>query len=169
MKVRHTLFAAMLVFAAIPAQAVSYTYSPFTAPGATATAAQGNNKNGEVTGWFQNSAGTHGFLKSGSTYSVIDYPGSTYTIVRGINDNKQVVGYSTVPFKWTGGTFSTITIAGSSWIGPVGVNNASTVSGQYSTTDGLYHGFIQSPTSTTVVQLNDPLGKPGPTSAGGTN
>src|SRR3569833_4525996 len=109
MKVRHTLFAAMRVFAAIPAQAVSYTYSTFTAPGATATAAQGINKNGVISGWFQNSAGTHGFLKRGSTYTVIDYTGSTYTIVRGINDNKQVVGYYTVPFKSPGGTISTIT------------------------------------------------------------
>jgi len=120
----------LLITAALPLHAVTYTYTTFTAPGATATAAQGINKNGVISGWFQNSAGTHGFTKTGATYSVINYPGTTYTIVRGINDNTQVVGYATAPFKYSGGTFTKLALPNSSWAGPIGLNNAGTISGQ---------------------------------------
>jgi probable HAF family extracellular repeat protein len=74
------------------------TYTTLDDPNATAgTVATGINNNGDVTGYFINATGTHGFFYNGSSYTTIDDPnataGTTKAIV--INDSGQIVGQYT--------------------------------------------------------------------------
>ena len=64
-------------------------------PGASSTEAKGINKASQISGVFSDSAGTHGFVKTGTSYQEIDYPGATTTLGYHLNDKGQVAGWFT--------------------------------------------------------------------------
>ena len=70
-------FALLLSFAVGTANAQSYTYFSFDAPGSTLTVPAGINNCGQIVGGFDDAAGRHGFLRTGATYTVIEAPGAT--------------------------------------------------------------------------------------------
>ena len=50
--------------------------------GSTGTFAQGINDPGQVVGYFGDSAGTHGFSKTGSSFTTLNYPGGPLPTLR---------------------------------------------------------------------------------------
>jgi probable HAF family extracellular repeat protein len=77
-------------------RAGSVSYTTLDVSGATLTNAYGINNSGQIVGSFNDSSGSHGFLKNGSTYTPFDYPGATSTTAYGINDSGQIVGTAAI-------------------------------------------------------------------------
>ena len=67
----------------------------FLIPGSSFLYADGINNLGQVVGYYNNAAGTHGFLRNTDGRIVtLDAPGSVgTTVANGINDLGQIVGY----------------------------------------------------------------------------
>jgi len=71
--------------AATVASGQTLVFTPIDFPGAVMTNAQGINAQGEIVGFYTDTAGrTHGFLQSGGNFRTIDYPGAQLTLARGI-------------------------------------------------------------------------------------
>src|SRR5260221_1017862 len=86
------LCAIMLSSATAMAQR-SWQFISFDPPGSAATNADGINVNGDVVGWYMDSAGKqHGYVLSAGSFTAIDYPGSAAAIARAINDRGDIVG-----------------------------------------------------------------------------
>jgi probable HAF family extracellular repeat protein len=69
------------------------TFNDPSANGGQTVGADINNRH-QVTGWFEDINGAHGFVEIGGSYNTLDAPsvsGGTYAY--GINDNGEVVGY----------------------------------------------------------------------------
>ena len=76
-----------------PTFAQSFTFTSIDVPGATFTVAEGINPEGRITGFYIDSAGTHGFvLNRGGFSAPIDYPGAISTDARGISPTGAIVG-----------------------------------------------------------------------------
>ena len=81
----------LLTAGAAGAQGLVFTTIDF--PGAVLTNAQGINAQGEIVGFYTDTAGrTHGFLQSGGHFRSIDFPGAESTQVRGIGPAGDIVG-----------------------------------------------------------------------------
>jgi uncharacterized membrane protein len=130
-------------------------YISFDAPGSIATNADGINVNGDVVGWYIDSAGKqHGYLLSGGAFTTIDYPGANGTIARAINDQGDIVGTHvedpTLPgggshgYLLQSGAFTALDYPGHLNTIPQRINNAGQVVGCYHDTDtmGTMHGFL---------------------------
>jgi probable HAF family extracellular repeat protein len=107
-----TVSLGVLVAAASPANAATvYTFTQFDEPGATrqpGTAASGINDAGQIVGFFNDSTGTHGFLRlpgerrkesldpkdpdTSGSFTTVDVPGAFITWARGINNAGRIVG-----------------------------------------------------------------------------
>jgi probable HAF family extracellular repeat protein len=75
------------------AQEQSVTFTTIDFPGSISTNAQGINANGEIVGFYTDTAGrVHGFLRSGENYRSIDFPGARSTTARGIGPAGDIVG-----------------------------------------------------------------------------
>ena len=61
-------------------------------PGTTFATAFGINDHGDVTGFYFDSTGTHGYLYSSGKYTTLDVPGTFSTLAFGINNAGQIVG-----------------------------------------------------------------------------
>jgi hypothetical protein len=59
---------------------------------ASSTTAVGINKNNEISGWYVDSKGTHGFVRLGNSFATLDYPKATITTAFHLNDAGQVAG-----------------------------------------------------------------------------
>src|SRR5690349_13205241 len=71
----------------------TWEFISFDPPGATATNADGINTNGDVVGWYMDSAGKqHGYVLRAGNFTTIDYAGASATIARAINDQGDIVG-----------------------------------------------------------------------------
>jgi hypothetical protein len=57
------------------------------------TVAVGINNAGQISGYFQDAAGYHGFFNNGGVFSTIDVEGATATYAEGINNSGDIVGY----------------------------------------------------------------------------
>jgi probable HAF family extracellular repeat protein len=78
---------------ATAAGAQSLTFTTIDFPGAVLTNAQGINAQGEIVGFYTDTAGrTHGFLQSGGQFRSIDFPGAQSTQARGIGPAGDIVG-----------------------------------------------------------------------------
>jgi len=74
----------------------SYTTVDF--PGAAATTLAGINDDGQIVGFYRDTAGkTHGFVRRGEMYTSIDYPGAAWTNARGIGPAGEVLGAYRMP------------------------------------------------------------------------
>jgi hypothetical protein len=139
---------------------VSYVYAggiftPIKVPNAGLTSAHAINDSGEVAGLYVDTKGqTSGFIESGDKY--ITLPPSYRAL--SINNAGQVVGWYVDStghahgFVENGanfttgspGTFTTLDAPGATDTIPVGINDAGQVVGNYATSLGIFHGFIES-------------------------
>ena len=75
------------------ASAQGLVFTPIDFPGAVLTNAQGINAQGEIVGFYTDTAGrTHGFVQSGGQFRSIDFPNAQLTRVRGIGPAGDIVG-----------------------------------------------------------------------------
>ena len=127
---------------------------PFAVNYATAT---GINNSGQIAGFYSDSTGGHGFVKSGGNYTTLEVPGASLTYATGINDSGDVAGYyyatqdvAGVPtirqlgFVKSGGVYRTIDApgAGVTQTYAAGINNSGQVAGTFF--DGTrFKGFIE--------------------------
>jgi len=103
-------------------------------PNATSgTWATGISNTGEVSGYYVDATGTHGFIYNGSTYTTIDDPNAVTRTVNIINPN---IGGTTVTV--TGGTMVT------------DINSSGQIIGQYTDSTGITQSFIASPAAVPV-------------------
>ena len=90
------LITAIAALAAIPTLVVFSAQQKFTTidvPGATSTAAEGTNPQGDIVGlYFDSSGNGHGFLLSKGKFTTIDVPGAVYTEADSINAQGDIVG-----------------------------------------------------------------------------
>jgi probable HAF family extracellular repeat protein len=74
-------------------RAASLVFTPIDFPGAILTNAQGINAQGEIVGFYTDTAGrTHGFVQSGGFWRSIDFPGSDASQALGIGPAGDIVG-----------------------------------------------------------------------------
>ncbi|WP_347989792.1 hypothetical protein [Methylomonas sp. AM2-LC] len=74
------------------------SYTTINDPNATSgTWITGINNNGEISGYYNDATGAHGFIYNGSTYTTIDDPLAVAgtTKITSINDSRQIVGQFT--------------------------------------------------------------------------
>ena len=72
---------------------VNGVYSSIQVPGATATYVEGISNNGNISGFYEDTAGVpHGFTLINGQFTTVDYPGAAQTQVYGIDDAGDVVG-----------------------------------------------------------------------------
>ena len=142
-----------------PALAITYNYTQIDVPGASFTVAVGINNSGQVTGFYQDGSGQHGFVLSDGVYSPVNYPGAFSTDAFGISNNVNVTGEydccgATYPaFLLSGGTFTTINDPR----GPnyelvgFGVNNSGQVVGSTNPPGQYGRGFLFSGGAVTFI------------------
>jgi hypothetical protein len=85
------------------------------------------------------------------SFTAIDFPGSTLTTAVAINDSGQVIGtYSSNGvyhgYLLSGDSLSTIDPPGSTFTDANGINDSRELVGTYTTSDGITHGFLATPT-----------------------
>ena len=96
MRIVRTIAAAATCLYALSttsASAQGLVFTPIDFPAAVLTNAQGINDQGEIVGFYTDTAGrTHGFLQSGGHFRSIDFPNADSTQVRGIGSAGDIVG-----------------------------------------------------------------------------
>lgn len=129
--------------------------------GSNGTQALGVSGSNVVGSYVDSSLATHGFLYDGSTYTTLDAPGASATVAHGI-DGTLVVGFSVISGVTRGMIYSigvgfspSVLLSGTTATYFWDVSGADKV-GQYRTPANVYHGFLRTATSTTIV--DDPLG-----------
>jgi hypothetical protein len=124
------------------------SFTRIQVPGAAdgQTYGSGINNGSAVVGWY-NSGNTFGFMLKQGAFSTIVVPGAAITKANGINAAEQIVGDFFIygspnragGFFLSGGTFSTIELAGITAVN--GINNTNQIVGTYGYT-GAEHGFV---------------------------
>jgi hypothetical protein len=126
------------------------TFTNIDVPGAAATAAEGINNSGIITGTFFDSTGAaHGFLadKTGAFVREISFPGAAQTQSVGINERGDIVGSyvdgagSFHGFLLQDGNFSTIDFPSATDTFPFDINDQGVIVGTYLDSAFLNHGF----------------------------
>ena len=147
------------------ANAQSYLYFTFDAPGSTATMASGINNSGQMVGLYQDAAGWHSFLRSsdGVTYTTISVPGASQTNATGINNLGQVVGYYTVGTGGHGflrsadGTFTTFDAPDAfPYTVPSAINDRGEIVGTTLAAGPVSYGFLRSADGSTYTTISAP-------------
>ena len=108
---RSSLFAATSIALAIaaPAQAASYTVTPYDTPGSTITQLWGINDHGVFVGNDDNG----GFVNDHGNVSIVNPPGSTGFGLTGISNSGLAVGTDTVnSYFYQAGVFTPFAVAG---------------------------------------------------------
>ena len=82
-----------------------------------------------IVGYYEDTAGLHGFVLSGEDYTAVDVPfvGASNTIALGINNRGRIVGtYQTSTgihgFTYDNGSYNTIAVLGAFDTTPTGIN-----------------------------------------------
>jgi len=132
-----------------------YSFTTIDYPGANYTEADGINNAGQIVGVYNDSNGSHGFLKVGSTFTSIDYPGQTNSGVHGINSAGKMVGYyasggGNTGFLYDGTNFSQIIYPGAYSTVPNAINDSDEIVGTYCDLVAGCHGFLYNGTYTTI-------------------
>jgi Putative Ig domain len=140
-----------------------------TAGSTIGAGASGNN----VVGYYNDAAGTHGFLYNGTTYSTLDNPsakGGASTFALGVSGSS-VVGYFSDSsgrihgFLYNGSSYTQLDVpaAGSGNTFATGISGSNVVG--YYTNAGATHGFLYN--GTTYTTLDDPAASAGTTTVMG--
>jgi probable HAF family extracellular repeat protein len=131
-------FWAVFLIAFVPLALAQGTYTQIDVPGAVTTYPSGIDGAGDVTGWYYDTQGTHGFLLSGGTYTTLDYPGASNATANGINDLGKIVGYTYVNSAAVGflydiqtQAFTQINYPGAQGTFATNINNAGAIVGAY--------------------------------------
>jgi hypothetical protein len=117
-------------------------------PGASFTAVTGINNRGDVTGFYNDAAGQHGFVLTSGRFSTLDFPGGVVTDPYKINDSGMVVGAFTDAFglthgfSYSHGTWTQIDFPGSSDTEAFAVNSTGDIVGVYDASQPITHGFL---------------------------
>jgi probable HAF family extracellular repeat protein len=135
-------------------------FTSIDVPNALITSASGINDHGAIVGYYENTAGVHGFVLDGEEYATLDvsFVGATNTLALGINNRGKIVGtYQTSAgihgFIYSDGTYTTIAVPGALDTTPTGINRSGQVVGFYH--DGVgTHGFIATPLPKIGVATN---------------
>jgi hypothetical protein len=69
------------------------------------------NNRGEITGWYSDATGRHGYVLRGDALTTIDFPGSSYTQVNGVSDQGVMFGH----FRDAAGVFHGFVLRGPSF------------------------------------------------------
>ena len=144
-----TLGAVLARPAAGLAKTNAFTTLEASSLGATNTAAQGINPQGDIVGNYTDRSGKHGFLLSAGDYSPIDVSGATATSARDINPQGDVVGWyadSTGQhgFLRRGGSDTQFDFPGATLTNALGINPQGEIVGFYTDSMGRQHGFLHS-------------------------
>ena len=130
----------------------------FDVPGAAGTTAAGILPTGEIVGSWNNSGGTHGFIRrTDGSFTTFDVPGASSTSVNGFNAAGDMVGHfidTAQAFhgyvRARGGVIATFDVPGAGSAanqGTIGlnINPSGLISGQYVDSAGQAHSFIGTP------------------------
>jgi uncharacterized membrane protein len=71
------------------------TFTPFDAPGSSATSVSDINAAGTIVGTYEVNGINHGFVREREVYTTLNVPGAVSTSANGISDDGTVVGAST--------------------------------------------------------------------------
>ncbi len=120
-------------------------------PGSSGTEAFGLNDAGQIVGtYFDNTGGNHAFVGTTAVLTALNVPGATSTMAaNGINNAGQIVGDFLSSgvihgFLDSSGTFTTISVPGSSGTQALGLNSAGQIVGTYFDSSG-HHAFLATP------------------------
>jgi hypothetical protein len=139
-----------LILLTLASGASAFSFIPINVPGASRTLPYGINKAGQIVGSYDNSAGTHGFLRNtDGTFITIDVPGADGTIAYGINRAGQIAGtYFVAPghhcfLRNTDGTFIAIDVPGApATTAALGITKSGQIVGFYQEiVGGVARGF----------------------------
>ena len=121
----------------------------FDVPGSIRTFPDGINSSLQVSGYFDNSSGSHGFIRNpGGGFITFDVPGSVGTFAEAINNADTVAGSVAKNFREQSftrsaeGIFTIIDFPNSSRTVVLGINDAGDLSGLFTDSAGITHGFI---------------------------
>ena len=152
---------AVVIAAALGAtlSASTFSFTPFSVPGALTTAAYGINNQGQIVGNFVNATGTHGFVKDGDNFTAFDVPGTAHPQPSGINSSGVIVGagfgpFGTFGFLKDGAMFTTLQDPASAGITIARqINDAGQIVGTYQADSAPYHGFLLSDGTYTTIDV----------------
>jgi uncharacterized membrane protein len=133
---------------------------PSFPPGNTIVA--GISNTGLIVGWYGGANGAHGFLRGPSGgYTNIDVPFTPLqTFPYGVNSASQIVGYyqsgtlsnlTFLGFLRSEGTYTTISVPGSTETTAFGINDRSQIVGSYF--DRTFHGFVMNGSGYTTIDF----------------
>ena len=134
-------------------------------PGAFTTQVRGINDAGILTGVYEDRVGSHGFIGTVGAFTKFDVPAAApgRTTPFSINNKNQIVGVyqvtipgSAMGFEYDAGTFTTLTIAGSTGVTATAINDAGLLGGDYLSSTGD-QGFVTT-AGGGVTKINAPGG-----------
>lgn len=144
---------------------MAYNFASVDFSGATETDALGISENGQIVGFYEDSAGvTHGFLEQDGTFTTIDDPNGTNStpfgnsVATDVNDPGQIVGYY---FDSAGlahgfiddkGTFTTLD-DGANGTFAEGIAENGRIVGYYLDSSGNAHGFLDDRGNFTTIDF----------------
>lgn len=70
----------------------SFDFRTVEVPAAKRTVASGIDDAGQIVGYYDDSAGTHGFVLRDDRFTTIDFPGTVFTVALGIGAHGEIVG-----------------------------------------------------------------------------
>ena len=155
---------------------LNYDFVTFDgSPDARITNARDINAWGTVVGFYRNSTGDHGFLRSANgAIAPIDLPGAAATQPLGINDLGVIVGAyldsngAAHGFRRTpNGAFTTTDFPGAVDTDIFDINNLGDLVGAYDFAGDAYFGFVKR--GGAITTLEDPDAVPGRTQVNGIN
>jgi len=158
--------ASIFGMAAAFADSQSKSITEFTVPGGSDTLPESINAKGDVTGYYVDGTGAHGFVrKHDGTIVTFDPKASVSTVPSSINSAGVITGdysrnsqrpiYHGFVRAPGGGGFTTIDVPGANNTSPLCINAGGTIVGQYEVENSGYFGFIRAPDGTiTQVDVN---------------
>ena len=136
------------------------TFTQIDVPGASFTAANSINDQGDIVGpYFDGDGNGHGFLLSNGAFTTIDVPGAIFTIATSINIQGQIVGLyfdsdgNGHGYLLSNGGFTSIDVPGAMFTIASGINAAGEIVGDYFDNSGLRHGYRLTNGAFTLIDL----------------
>ena len=151
---KRLFFAGVALLLGCSLQARAQTFQKFDVPGSIPgnTLALGINDFSEISGYFADANGWHGFVRGAggkfTTFDVTGAVGQTYafsinnlgTVVgRAVLGNGQNVGF----FRGPTGKITTFNVLGANVTQAFGINDWGQIVGTYQDATGVYHGFFR--------------------------